>query len=171
MQSDEFDAMRALSVQAFEDPSIGVLLDGLRGSWSWIDELSFVAERDGEIIAQVLYSHAILDAPDRLVEVLLLSPVGVRPDLQGQGIGSQLIRETLELVEARPEPLVFLEGSPAYYPRFGFVPAGELGFLKPSLRIPDAAFMVRPQPRADTDLSGQLVYPDVFWRTDSVGLR
>ena len=35
-----------------------------------------------------------------------------------------------------PEPLVFLEGSPAYYSRFGFVTATDLGFRRPSRRIP-----------------------------------
>lgn len=171
MRAEEFATMRAVSVAAFDDDSIGVLLDQLRSSWSWRDELSFVAERGGEIVAQVLYTYATLDAPLALVDVLVLSPVGVRPDLHGQGIGSHLIRESLIAVEQRPDPLVFLEGSPLYYPRFGFSPGGDRGFIKPSQRIPDAAFMVRTNDESGQDLSGTLVYPDAFWRTDSVGLR
>lgn len=171
MAPTEFDKMRAVSVAAFDDESIGALLDELQASWVWSDELCFVAERDGEIVGQVLYTRSILDAPERLVEVLVLSPVGVRPDLHGQGLGSQLIVESLRAIESRSEPAVFLEGNPIYYERFGFVPAGELGFRKPSLRIPDAAFQVRPQPGFDAGLSGTLVYADPFWTTDSVGLR
>lgn len=171
METDEFAEMRSVAVAAFADDSIGELLDHLCASWVWDDELSFVAERDGALVGQVLYTTAILDGPDRLVEVLLLSPVGILPTMQGQGIGSTLITETLKMVADRPEPAVFLEGNPVYYGRFGFLAAGPLGFRKPSLRIPDAAFQVRPQPTGDPALSGTLVYADPWWLTDSVGLR
>jgi putative acetyltransferase len=172
MCADEFDVMRALSIDAFGgDPQIGPLLDLLRLSWSWEDALSFVAELHGEIVGHVLYSHATVDAPDRLVDVLLLSPIGVRPDLQRSGIGGCLIRRSFEVLERRSEPLVFLEGHPSYYPQFGFVQAAGLGFTAPSVRIPTAAFMVRPLPAYEPSISGALVYPDAFWRADAVGLR
>ena len=171
MRDEEFAEMRDLSVAAFDEAVIGDLLDGLRESWAWHPELSFVAELDGSLVGQVLYTSAILDAPERLVDVLVLSPVGVRPDLQNRGIGSRLIRESLAVVAEGPEPLVFLEGSPRYYSRFGFRPAGELDFRRPSLRIPDRAFQVLPQDGYEPWMTGTLVYPDIFWRLDSVGLR
>jgi putative acetyltransferase len=172
MRDDEFDQTRQLSVDAFGDPLIGPLLDALRASWAWVDELAFVAERDGELVGHVLYTRAIVDAPSRLVDVLVLSPVGVRHDLQRTGIGARLIAESLAVLAGRDEPLVFLEGHPSYYPRFGFVPGASLGFTPPSVRIPAAAFMVHPLPRYDpATMTGALVYPDAFWRTDSVGLR
>jgi putative acetyltransferase len=46
-----------------------------------------------------------------------------------------------------------------------------VGFRKPSLRIPDAAFQVYRLPSAEAWMSGTLVYPDVFWERDCVGLR
>ena len=172
MRPDEFEAMRDVSVAAFgDDQSIHRLLTAMRDSWSWEDQLSFVGELDGELVGQVLYSHAILDAPERLVDVLLLSPVGVRPDLQRSGIGSRMITESLAVLALRDEPLIFLEGHSGYYPRFGFTPAGQLGFTAPSARIPPAAFMVHALPNYQPWMTGGLVYPDVFWRTDAVGLR
>ena len=173
MRDDEFNAVRRLEVAAFGgDESIGVLLDELRSSWAWEPELSIVAERNSEIYAHVLFTRAILDAPNELVEVLVLSPVGVRPDLQHQGIGTAMITEALnQIVDDRPEPAVFLEGNPKYYARFGFEPACSIGFRRPSLRIPEPAFQVFRLPTFHALLSGTLVYPDAFWRTDSVGLR
>jgi putative acetyltransferase len=172
MHPDEFEEMRELSVAAFgDDPQIRHLLDVMHDSWGWQDELCFVAEREGELVGQVLYSHAWVDAPDRLVDVLLLSPIGVRPDLQRSGVGKQLMRQSLEVVANRDEPMVFLEGHPSYYPQFGFVPASGLGFTAASTRIPDAAFMVHLLPRYDPSITGAVVYPDAFWRTDTVGLR
>ena len=167
----EVDAVRALAVDAFGDPVLGRLLDSLRASDAWIDGLSLVASCDDEVVGQVLLTGALLDAPERLVDVLVLSPLAVAPAYQGRGIGSMLVRAALVEAARRPEPLVFLEGSPAYYPRFGFAPGGDLGFRKPSLRIPDAAFMVVRQPSYEPWMTGTLVYPDAFWRHDCVGLR
>jgi putative acetyltransferase len=67
--------------------------------------------------------------------------------------------------------LVFLEGSPSYYRRFGFEAGGKYGFRKPSLRIPDAAFQVFPLPSYEPWMTGTLVYSEIFWQFDSVGLR
>ena len=76
MRTDEFHDVRDVAVSAFgNDPSLGLLLDELRSSWAWEDELSFVAEADAEIVGQVLYTHVFVDAPTRLLEVLVLSPV------------------------------------------------------------------------------------------------
>ena len=172
MREDEFGAMRALSIAAFGDnEEIGTLLDGLRSSWAWDASLSFVADLDGSIVGQVLYTHAILDSPSRLVDVLVLSPIGVQPALQRRGIGGMLVTETLRTLAARAEPLVFLEGHPSYYPRFGFEKASGLGFTAPSRRIPDEAFMVHRLPTHQPWMTGTLVYPDAFWRADAVGLR
>lgn len=172
MQPSEFDEMRSLSIAAFGgDEHIGTLLDGLRASWAWEDELAFVAVQGDELVGQVVYTKAFVDDPERLVDVLVLSPVGVRPDLQQQGIGGQLITESLAALAGRSEQLVFLEGSPRYYPRLGFTPGGDSGFLPPSERIPAPAFQVIALDGAEPSVSGRLVYNDAFWRTDSVGLR
>ena len=172
MRPDEYAAVRALSIAAFGgDESIGSLLDALHESWAWTDELSFIAVLDGALVGHVLYTKALLDAPERLVGVLVLSPIGVRPDLQRTGIGAALMTSSLVALSSRPEPLVFLEGHPSYYPRFGFRSASSLGFIAPSTRIPDAAFMVHPLAAHEPWMRGALVYPDAFWRTDSVGLR
>jgi putative acetyltransferase len=118
-----------------------------------------------------MFTQSLLDAPRELVPVQVLSPVGVLPAFQGRGIGSALIRHGLELLAARPCPVVFLEGSPRYYPRFGFEPGGDLGFRKPSLRIPDRAFQALRLPAYEPWMTGTLVYDAAFWRHDCVGLR
>ncbi len=51
------------------------------------------------------------------------------------------------------------------------MPGGELGFRKPSLRIPDAAFQVLKLPRYEEWMTGTLVYSQLFWQHDAVGLR
>ncbi|HSE07764.1 MAG TPA: N-acetyltransferase [Nocardioidaceae bacterium] len=162
--------VREVVAAAFGDEPIAPLLDDLRGSSAWRD-LSFVAEREGRVVGHVCFTRGWLDAPQRLFEVLVLSPLSVHPAAQGTGVGQALVRRSLELLVDRPEPLVFLEGSPAYYSRVGFRPGGSLGFSAPSQRIPPAAFQVVVLPTYDDSMTGALVYPDVFWEHDAVGLR
>ncbi len=66
---------------------------------------------------------------------------------------------------------MFLEGDPGYYARFGFEPGCDLGFRKPSLRIPDGAFQVITLPEYEPWMTGTLVYAEPFWRYDTVGRR
>ena len=161
---------REVVAAAFGEEPVADLLDALRESDAWRD-LSFVAEENGEVVGHVSFTRGWLDAPRRLVEVLVLSPLSVRRDRQRNGVGAALVRASLQRLEAREEPLVFLEGSPAYYPRLGFVPGSTLGLTAPSTRIPAPAFQVVTLPTYEPWMRGALVYPDVFWRQDAVGLR
>ncbi len=146
------------------------LLEGLRRDSAW-RRLSFVAECHGAVVGHVAFTRGWVDAPARLEEVLVLSPLSVQPARQGGGVGTALVNGALHRLRERPEPAVFLEGSPRYYPRFGFVPGAEHSFTPPSVRIPDRAFQVLLLPSYTPEVRGALVYPDVFWRHDAVGLR
>jgi putative acetyltransferase len=174
----DMPAIRAVVADAFGGPGHGhdgelvaTLVDRLRESADWIDGLSYVAELDGEIVGHILFTRSLLDALPRLVDVLVLSPVSVATKHQGRGIGSALLRHGFTQVAERPEPLVFLEGDPRLYSRFGFEAAGELGFRRPSLRIPPPGFQVLKLPAFESWMTGTLVYSRVFWDLDCVGLR
>src|ERR687897_374193 len=49
------------------------------------------AGSNGEVVGCVALSRAWLDARERLVDVLVLSPLAVAPDRQRQGIGGRLL--------------------------------------------------------------------------------
>lgn len=161
---DAPDGLRCRPEHAGEAPAIHALVADAFGD-------PLVAELDGRPVGHVLFTRALLDAPRRLVDVLVLGPVSVASEVHGRGIGTALVRHGLVRVSARPEPLVFLEGSPAYYRRFGFEAAGALGFRRPSLRIPEPAFQVIRLANHEPWMTGTLVYSRVFWDLDCVGLR
>jgi len=118
-----------------------------------------------------MLTPALLDALPALVDVEVLSPIGITPAHQRKGIGRALIEAALDDADRRRVPLVFLEGNPAYYRRVGFRKASSLDFRTPSLRIPDDAFQVTTLRSYEPWMSGTLVYPDTFWKLDAVGLR
>lgn len=167
------DAVRQLHVRAFGDHGqvVAALVDDLREEVTADDGLSLVAEDAGQVVGHALFTRSLLDAPRRLVDVQVLSPLGVLPERQRQGIGSALVRAGLETMAGRGVPVVFLEGDPAYYGRFGFGPGAEQGFRRPSLRIPPAGFQAVRLPAYEPWMTGTLVYSEIFWRHDLVGLR
>ena len=157
---------------AFADHAIvPTLVDRLRESPDWIDGLSFVAEAKADVVGHILFTRSLLDALPRLVDVLVLSPVSVATAVSGprHRLGSAALRLCRSRQTA--EPLVFLEGSPALYGRFGFKAAEPLGFRRPSLRIPAPGFQVLMLPAYEPWMTGTLVYSRVFWDLDCVGLR
>lgn len=130
-----------------------------------------VAESGGVIVGQVQLSRGWIDSPSALVDVAVLSPLGVLPASQGRGIGSRLVVAAIGRAEALGLPALFLEGSPGFYFRFGFRPGAQQGFRPPSVRIPVPAFQGLRLPGWQRWMTGALVYPDVFWRLDCVGVR
>lgn len=54
------------------------------------------------------------------VPALLLGPIAVAPHLQGAGLGSKLIRMSLNKAAAAGHRIVLLVGDAPYYSRFGF---------------------------------------------------
>jgi putative acetyltransferase len=157
---------------AFGEPADGRVVQMMRALQAGgAARASLVAVVDDEPAGHVGLSRGWVDARRELVEVLVLSPLSVRPDLQRQGIGTALVAAALEAAEDRGAPAVFLEGSPDYYGRRGFRSASALGFERPSARIPDPGFQVALLASYQPWMLGRLVYPEAFWTTDTVGLR
>ena len=94
--------------------------------------------------------------------LLQLSPLGVLPELQGRGLGSALVRASLDGARELGEPLLLVEGNPVYYGRFGFVRADELGLLPPPEALYDWAFQVAVLDEAAQLPQGRVVYPPPF---------
>jgi putative acetyltransferase len=162
-------AVHAVTARAFGRPRVVDLVDALAAGPV---RLSLVAEDEhGAVVGHTMLSRGWIDAPARLAEVLILSPLSVDPPVQARGIGGELVRAALAGAEALGAPALFLEGDPRYYSRFGFVAGATRGFAPPSVRIPEAAFQVVVLPPWAEWITGALVYPEAFWALDSVGRR
>ncbi len=163
--------VRRVVAAAFEadGEDVADLVDALDAAGS--TRVSLVADDDGEVVGHVQLSRSWIDARERLVEALVLSPLSVLPGRQRSGIGTALLAGAVSAARASGAPAVFLEGSPDYYGARGFRRASALGFERPSVRIPDAAFQVVLLPAHEEWMTGRLVYCEAFWALDCVGLR
>ncbi|SEK56299.1 Predicted N-acetyltransferase YhbS [Streptacidiphilus jiangxiensis] len=131
-------AVRRVNLAAFPTPNEADLVDALRQDpEAWLPELSVVAlDPDGGVVGHALLTRCHVDG----VPALALAPVAVLPAWQRQGAGAAMIRALLTAAHAAGEQLVLVLGHPAYYPRFGFVPASGYG-IRPPFAVPDEAMM------------------------------
>ncbi len=129
-----------------------------------------VAVVDDEVVGHVGVSHCWLDARRELVDVCMLSPLSTLRAHERRGIGTALVASAIEAARASGRPALLLEGSPAFYGARGFEPASAYGMEPPSTRVPSPALQVVPFALEDS-MTGRVVYPDVWWRHDSTGLR
>jgi putative acetyltransferase len=114
-----------VNAAAFGREGEAALVDALRANGKLV--LSLVAEADGEVVAHVAFSPAVIELPQAKLDVLALGPVAVLPEHQRKGIGSRLIQRGFDECRALGHNLIFLLGHPTYYPRLGFKPAKPLG--------------------------------------------
>jgi putative acetyltransferase len=149
------DASLEIERSAFDTEDEAAIVEAVRdleGSFA------LVAEEDGQVVGHVQLSRAwIGDTP-----VLALGPIGVRPDRQGNGIGSALIAAGLREGRERAEPAVILLGSPRFYPRFGFEPGSTFGLRNPFSGVPDEDFMVAPLDDRAGSMSGVVRWHSAF---------
>ncbi len=132
---------------------------------------ALVAEDDG-LIGHVQMSRAwVGETP-----VVALGPIGVVAERRGEGIGSALILAALGEAARRGERAVILLGDPAFYGRFDFRPAAELGLVNPfpgvgedGFVIAEEDFMVRLLDDRPLELHGEVRWHPAFGEGNAGG--
>lgn len=155
-------AIDAVNLAAFGQENEGRLVRELRSGERFDPDLSLVAERAGAVVGHILFSPVVIANPAGEIAALALAPMAVVPALQGQGIGSEMVRHGLEACRRGGHRIVIVVGHPAYYPRFGFEPARARGLDAP-FPVPDDAFLVLGlSPGALDGVGGVVRYPPAF---------
>jgi putative acetyltransferase len=149
-KSTESERKEILNIhnQAFgEDkgPVIAKLVDDLLNDKTAIPILSLVAIENERIVGHILYTKATITQTELPISAQILAPLAILPIEQKKGIGEKLINEGIKQLKELGTELLFVLGHPTYYPRCGFIPAGQKGFEAP-YPIPEehaAAWMVQ----------------------------
>lgn len=122
-QPEDADGIRHLLEAAFGGEGEARLVAALRPTHAWLPEFSVVAVENARLVAFALLSRVMVGGE----EALALGPVAVAPERQRQGLGTAVVRDALRRATESRERLVLVLGDPAYYRRFGFVPAAPYG--------------------------------------------
>jgi putative acetyltransferase len=166
-RSDDGAAIRAVLAAAFGSDVEADLVDRIRASPEYVAETALVAVvGDGTVVGHVMISHALIRNDEGERPISMLSPLAVLPAHQGRGIGSALVRAALAAADERGEPIVVLEGNPAFYGRLGFEHAEVHGIRLPlpTWAPSEAGQVVRLRSyHADAAaLRGSVIYPVAF---------
>jgi putative acetyltransferase len=122
--NDELHAVLAVHRAAFGREGEASLVEQLR--ISGFNTFEWVAEENGRIIGHVSFSPIQIERGDD-GKALGLAPMAVLPAQQRRGVGSQLLAEALQALRGTAFRAVVVLGDPAYYERFGFLPASKHG--------------------------------------------
>lgn len=149
-------AFRSIGAEGGEE------VDIVRRTWELgasVPGLDLVAEVNGQVVGHAL--GATVDLAGRTA--IGLAPLSVHADHQRRGVGSVLVHTLLGSAEEQGWPLVVLLGSPLYYGRFGFEPAGDYGIVYPPVGAGDEHFQVWRASSFDPSWQGPVTY---CWELD-----
>jgi predicted N-acetyltransferase YhbS len=118
------DVERVLDL-AFGPDRHGRTAYAIRQGTEWLPALSFAAlDEHGELAGTIqAWPVALTDPAGRAHPLIMVGPVAILPERQGQGFGRALMAAQASAIDpAAPLPQVLIGDAP-YYGRFGFVEA------------------------------------------------
>lgn len=157
---EDVPAIRRVNELAFDGPQEAVLVDALRRVAHPF--ISVVAAEGDQVVGHICFTPVTIAGGGALRLAMGLAPMGVLPEYQRRGIGSQLVRAGLEECRRLGCEVVVVLGHPEYYPRFGFIAARDKG-LRSEYEVPDEAFMVKELKAGALDgVDGLVKYHEAF---------
>ena len=104
------------------------VLNQLRDDKAFVSELDFVMEKDGQLIGQNMFMHAIIKSDDgRDIPIMTMGPICIAPEFKRQGYGKILLDYSLEKAKELGCGALCFEGNIDFYGKSGFTFAREFG--------------------------------------------
>ena len=104
------------------------VLHQLRNDPAFVPELDFVMEKDGRLIGQNMFMHAVIKADDgRSVPIMTMGPICIANDLKRQGYGKILLDYSVEKARLLGCGALCFEGNIDFYGKSGFTFASAFG--------------------------------------------
>jgi len=138
-------------------------LHNMRCSSDFISELDFVAELNGKLVGNIVYTHGkLISATGETHKVISFGPVSVLPTYQRQGIGGALIKYSLDKARYLGFTTVLVYGNPRYYHRFGFRCAERYDITNSEGKFAVALMALELVPGLSKKISGRFIESEVY---------
>jgi predicted N-acetyltransferase YhbS len=140
-----------------------VLVHKLREHQDYIQDLSFVATDNGRIIGNIFYarSHVINEHNGKL-DTITFGPVSVLPQYQGKGVGSALIKHTIEIAKIRNYAGIIIYGHPRNYCKHGFKSSKDFNMSNAEGKFPYSLLILELQKDVFKDHNWKFSESDVY---------
>ena len=149
IDKNDYDAVEVLTREAFWNvyrPGCGehLVVHNIHKENKSIGELELIAEYDNKIVGHIVYTNGYVDGSDKY-GFISFGPISIMPEFQNKGIGSKLIRISLQKASRLGYEAVFITGDNDYYSKFGFEAASKYGVHMEGVPLEDEApfFMVK----------------------------
>ena len=150
---------------AEEGKLVRALVEEIRSKRFYIPELELImVDENDEVIGLCIFSRFHLDGKYEN-ELLLLSPVAVKTELQRQHISKELIEYGLRKAAAMGYKAVIVEGNPMNYRSRGFVtsePYGITAHESVGLPAPECLMVQELVPGGLEGIHGQVCYANDY---------
>lgn len=139
------------------------LVEEIREMKTYVPELELVmVDENDEIIGYAMFSKIHLGGKFS-DELLILTPVAVKTELQRQHISKELIEAGFEIAKEMGFTVVLVEGNPQNYRSRGFVTSADFGIVAgESVGLPDPECLMVKELRENAleKISGVLEYSE-----------
>jgi len=139
------------------------LVHVMRNHPDFIKELDFVAELDGKIVGNIMYTQAWLSNEEgKEIKVLSFGPVSVLPEFQRNGVGSALINHTKAIALKTGVTAILIFGDPHNYCKHGFKNCKDLNISDMNGEYPLGLLVLELQKDAFAGDNWKFRYSDVY---------
>lgn len=150
--------------ESAEDAQIVVnLIEEIRSMKYYVPELELImVDEKDEVIGYVMFSRFHLEGKFE-DELLILTPVAVKTELQRQHISKELIEAGFEKAKKMGYKVVIVEGNPQNYRNRGFVTSADFGIVAGEsidLPAPECLMVKELEENALNSISGVLEYTE-----------
>lgn len=165
---EDYREVEVLTKKAFEiatpECDEHYLVHLLRKSNCFIPQLDFVAEADGRIVGNVIFSMAkLVDDNGSENSILTFGPLSVLPEAGNMGVGSALMKHSILEAKRLGYKGIAFHGHPDYYPRFGFQNAKVFGITSQEGTNYDALMAMELYEGALNGISGRFYEDEAFY--------
>ena len=139
------------------------LVHKMRNHPDFIGELDAVAEVNGKIVGNIMYTKAWLtDENHQAIEIVSFGPLSVLPERQRKGIGSALIRHTINIAIKNGIPGIVIFGDPHNYCKHGFKNGKDFDISDMNGEFPYGLLVMELKEKAFGGHLWKFRYSDVF---------
>jgi len=93
----------------------------VRNHKDFISDLDLVVAINEKVVGNIMFMKSyVKNEKDEILETITFGPVSVHPSYQKQGIGSTLIRKSIEKAKENNYKAIIINGHPHNYCKFGF---------------------------------------------------
>jgi putative acetyltransferase len=125
-QEDDYRNVEEITREAFWNLyfpgcSEHYLMHQMRNHPDFIKDLDFVAEYNGKVVGNIMYTKAqLIDEEDFKEDIISFGPFSILPEFQRKGIGSSLISHTKKIAIDKGIKAIVILGDPHNYCKHGF---------------------------------------------------